>query len=489
MSRAAGAIFWLAVAAWGAQRPPELVDLVDRAQGVPAEFAADALLRIADSPKLTDTAWKQELIEEAFRSAASAQQPYARRAWSETRADRAAKAYEQGLDTCSLQCRAVHAMLALDPRKARELFSDIVPPKLPRLTCEDPLAYDVSIFYVTLGELAQQAFTPKEIAEGKPVRLLDRFVGDLSSPAQAPPIARMLAGASLKPDALEGLVNTFAGALRQLSGDDRSFTASMSEEDALGSLVEACTRQKISPVPLEEAWRAYLVRQLSGERCADTAGPESAPAAVLSNRAPSGPDYSGPAGPAQFFNAKTLNSGVKAITADEIHPSKISDTVARSLGACDSDDCKKLGAQYSKLLLGPLGLAYTEEQKMRPDWADKLQDFLAALEAWKCDTQTACFWIKSRFYRDLFEVIPRGPARDTALRSLLGWLEQNNYQRDHRVEWFYPVNLLIIRAFADPAGMKATMRELRNSADPVIALYAQLEQVLPRPPDRTVPLM
>jgi hypothetical protein len=51
-------------------------------------------------------------------------------------------------------------------------------------------------------------------------------------------------------------------------------------------------------------------------------------------------------------------------------------------------------------------------------------------------------------------------------------------ERDHRVEWFYPVHTLIIHSFGDAAGMQATVRELRRSADPVIAMYAHLEELL-----------
>ena len=51
------------------------------------------------------------------------------------------------------------------------------------------------------------------------------------------------------------------------------------------------------------------------------------------------------------------------------------------------------------------------------------------------------------------------------------------------------MNALIIRTFADPAGMQATMRDLRRSSDPVIALYAQLEQLLPRPIQGTLGLL
>jgi hypothetical protein len=61
-------ILFVAMAAWAAEkRPVEIEALVDRARGAPAEFAADALLRIVASGKIEDRAWKRELLEEAFR--------------------------------------------------------------------------------------------------------------------------------------------------------------------------------------------------------------------------------------------------------------------------------------------------------------------------------------------------------------------------------------------------------------------------------------
>ncbi|MGC1587827.1 MAG: hypothetical protein WA791_19365, partial [Rhodomicrobium sp.] len=232
--------------------PPVFADLADRARAQPAEFAADALLRIAGAPGVTDAAWKRDVIEDAFRLAASAQQPLARRNWTGKPGNPFDKAYAQGLDALTLQSKAVHAMLAIDYKKAREMFSEIPPPKIPRLSCEDALVYDVSVFYITAGEVAARAFSPKEVADEEPFHLLLRYAADVTSPAQVAPIARMVAAASLKPAQFEALVDSFAGALGQLSGDDRSFSGTISggADDVLAGLPELCASRKMNAQPL-----------------------------------------------------------------------------------------------------------------------------------------------------------------------------------------------------------------------------------------------
>jgi hypothetical protein len=119
---------------------------------------------------------------------------------------------------------AVHAMFAIDYKKARELFGEIPAPRIPRLSCEDALVYDPSIFYATAGEVAARAFSAKEAADEEPFQLLLGYTTGMSSPAQVAPVARMLAGTSLKPAQFEALVDSFVGALTQLTGDDRSFS-------------------------------------------------------------------------------------------------------------------------------------------------------------------------------------------------------------------------------------------------------------------------
>ena len=486
-------VLCLAAASSAAPRPPALADLADRAQSLPGEFAAGALLRIAAAPNVIDPAWRRELIESAFALAAGAQEPFARRTWADSHRSMLDKAFAQGLDACTLRCRAVHAMLALDRKRAREMFAEIPPPRIPRLSCEDALVYDVSVFYATLGEVAGEAFNAKEVADEEPLHLLQRYVPDLTSPVQAGPIARMLAAEPLKPAQLEVLANTFASVLKQFSGDDRSFSSTISSESdaaAIENLASACAKQQISPVPLLDAWRSYLVRHLSGSRCADTTGTETAGMSfgMVAGRASTEPAYSGPLGAVRYFNQNMRIGSLPPISDDEVQPAKTEGKAAAL--ACESPQCRQLSDTFKQLVLGPTGLSLTEEQRAGAEWGGKVKEYLAALADWKSDNDLdAYFYWKSGLYSQLFNVLPNGPDRDAVLSALLAWLQQSDYQRDHRVEWFYPVNALIIRAFADPVGMKTTVRELRNAADPAISLYARLEQVLPRPLDRAVGLL
>jgi hypothetical protein len=422
-----------------------------------------------------------------------AQQPYARRAWLTSHGGVAEKAFAQGLDACTLECRAVQAMLALDRKKAREMFDQIPAPRIPRLSCDDALVYDASVFYATLGDVAQQAFSPKEVAEQEPLHLLERYVPDLASPVQAAPIASLLAGAPVPTAQLEGLMDAFASALKQLSGDGRSFSATISGQSdaaAVEALVSTAGRQRINSLPLLDAWRSYLVRHLSGSVCGDISGTSSSGTSFgVDPASPPGLTYSGPLGAVRYFNENMRTGALPTISDQEVQPAKL-DSQARVTGPCESVECQQLGTQFGSLVLGPVGMALTEEQKASPEWTLKLKEFMEALSGWKsADDPAEYFLWKSRYYSDLFHIVPNGPNRDAVLSVFLAWLEQNDYQREHRVEWFYRVNALIIYAFADPLAMKATMRELRNSADPVIALYAELERVLPRPLEHTVSLL
>jgi hypothetical protein len=307
------------------------------------------------------------------------------------------------------------------------------------------------------------------------------------------PLARLLASAPLKQAQLEVMVNSFAGSLKQLSGDDRSFGATIAGEEvsaAIAGLASFCERRQINPIPLLDAWRSYLVRHLSGARCEDATGLEGAGMSfgIIARRVSAESAYTGPLGAVRYFNENMRTGALRPIADDEVKPSK-TEGKATAAGACDSPQCRQLADMFKQLVLGPTGLALTDEEKSGGDWGGRLKDYLAALADWKGDDPAECFRWKSHFYDQLFNVLPAGPDRDLVQNSLLAWLQNSDYERDHHVEWFYPVNVLIIRAFADPAGLKTTVRELRNAANPVISLYAQLEQVLPRPLGTTVGLL
>ena len=134
---------------------PALMQIVELAQSAPAEFAAQALLRVAQSANLRDKAWKRELLDQAFQSAASARNPVSRRigtgivlngSWEQMTSEAA----NLGLDRLSLQTKAVGAMLTVNTRQARELFLTIPQPVPARLHCEDALVEDPSVYFEDL---------------------------------------------------------------------------------------------------------------------------------------------------------------------------------------------------------------------------------------------------------------------------------------------------------------------------------------------------
>ncbi len=209
--------------------PEPYQSLVELTHATPPEFAADALLRIADSGKIRDREMRRALIEEAFRLSGVANLPVKLRGLPnlvDTRAGLLSQAYAQKLDALSLQSRAVMDMLAVDAPKARQLFLDIVPPRLAPLTCDEALVYDVSDFYTTLAAVA--GATP----EKDRVNLLLNYMSQISSPAQLAPLATAIKMANVTPQQHEVLWSTFNGILESLQPDPRSFAASLNEINA-----------------------------------------------------------------------------------------------------------------------------------------------------------------------------------------------------------------------------------------------------------------
>src|SRR6266545_3316727 len=85
------------------QRPKEVLGLVDQARGLPPEFSADTLLRIAGSQLITETRWKRELIEETFRTGSHAPLPFRRRGGLHTDTRPSHEAWDHGMEALTLQ--------------------------------------------------------------------------------------------------------------------------------------------------------------------------------------------------------------------------------------------------------------------------------------------------------------------------------------------------------------------------------------------------
>ena len=150
--------------------PPKLPEpyqsIAEQAHSVSPEFAADALLRVAESHKIDNAEAQRDLVEQAFRLAASAKFRVRMHGLAgtlvDTRSGYLSRAYDLKLDALSLASRAVRDMVPIDSARARAMFQEIPRPVLTPLTCDDPLVYEVSDFYRTLGTIVDSTFNEKE---------------------------------------------------------------------------------------------------------------------------------------------------------------------------------------------------------------------------------------------------------------------------------------------------------------------------------------
>jgi hypothetical protein len=488
------AVILLPMLCAAADAPAGIDALLDAARAAPAEFAADAMIRIAGLDRL-EKARRIELLEEAFQRASSAQQPYKRHAVFARAGSPSGflnRAYGQDLDAMSLRLRAIEALLPLDARKARDLFLQMPPPKTPPLKCDDFLIYDVGRFYDTLGSIARQSFTAQEVQAGDPFRLLERFAGAITSPVQVGPVAQMLAAANVKDADFQTLVRSFGEALGKISGDDRSFAYSMPAGKQILALVEESKRRQRPPLPLLEAYRLYLVINLSAARCADDDS--------MLGTATSFGLYTGQAIDQEaqdalaFFNRRLLMAPLQPIQEEEATPSRL-EGVVTGLRSCEDAECRAIAEQYRGLVFGPNGTVYTSDQKSTPAWRGKVREFLSALAGWQESapgerpTAAEHFRMKSTAYDELLGLVSDSPDRELVLRAMLDYLKQNRFQQESRIEWFLPVNGLIGRVAMGSQGTERLADELGKVDDAIIALYAKLETVAPRTPDRILPLL
>jgi acetyl esterase/lipase len=471
------------------QIPSEIESLIGEVRSVLPEFAANALLRIIESAKIRDTEWKEELIEEAFYLAAKSQYPVKRNylpgSSIDTREGYLSYAFELKLDVLSLQCRAVRAMLLVNKHKARDLFSRISQPKLPGLKCEDALTYDVTDFYDTLKEITQKTFTPEEMSNDEHVSFVVPYISNIDSPLQVGPLARMIQGLKLTAPRLDLVVRLFSDALRKISGDDRSFSYAMGASRAgqeIGQLVAVCKQQNVTCDDLLEAYRDYLVKHLSANRCADN---------VTRNgelfRVPGYVDW--------FNKSMRLDSSanILPISTDDAKPSKVEGS-AKLYHYWQTPRAKKLLQGIRDLRFGPSEKqsASSETRKQAQplslpereslSWNRMLVEFLNDLQEWKPEHEASnadYFHQKCVLLEGLVVLAPPGPMRQRVLGEYLIFLRLNRFQIESRTEWLFHVRSLISR-FSSGDGRRSILGALKDSSDPILELYASLEEQFPQ---------
>jgi hypothetical protein len=368
--------------------PPKLPEpyrsLVDLAQATPPEFAADAMLRVAESGKIKDRDAVRDLVEQAFRTAAAATFRMRMRGLpgttTDTRSGVLNQAYDLKLDALSLQTRAVRDMLAIDKAKARDLFRDISPPVFAPLTCDDAMVYDVADFYRTIGMIANTAFSEKERAKEEHINFVLDYLGQAVSPVQLAPLARLIKNENATPAQTELLWTKFKGLLESVQGDARSNSTALAAISAEGG----------------------PGLQLSFEKYEQTAQ-------ICKNDPGVTPKLE------RFWQ---------------------------------TPKAKQLLADGLKLRSAPEGRMSTEAERSTPEWQQQFTVYLSELADWTSGQEQSdadYYHQKCLVFEALLELIPAGPQRDKVVLDFVNFIGNSNLQRQSPVEWFIQANSVLER--------------------------------------------
>jgi hypothetical protein len=233
----------------------------------------------------------------------------------------------------------------------------------------------------------------------------------------------------------------------------------------------------------------YLVINLSSARCADDdlmqGGKQSFGFFSSQPTEQSAGDF------VSFFNKELRMAPLQEIHEEEATPAGLSGRAA-GLRICQDAQCRAIVEQYRGLVFGASGAPYPPADREKPEWQAKLKAMLTVLSEWKESSgvpPAEFFREKCAAYADLLSLVSSGPNRDVILQATLAFVSGNGLQSTNRLEWFLPVNALIGRVALDPLGLGKFAEELRKSSDPVISMYAKLEAIAPRTPDRILALL
>lgn len=435
----------LAVLPLGAARGGEPVipaayrGIVDLAGAAPAEFGADALLRVVETGKIEDKPTRAALIERAFAMAEGAREPMRRRvvhgAGVDTLAGMRSVAYGLTLDAESLEARAVKLMLKLSPGRARAMFGEMTRPSLDPLKCTDALVYDVSAYYEALGEVLDRAFTPAEKAREDQVNFALGALAGMRSPVEVAPAVRMVERAAAFTQAQREIVESRLGAVMEaMEADDRSYEEVRADIDA------------VLPAGLRGEAAKFGQRMRAAEACGVPAAAGQG-AAVDPNAA----------------QAKATMPEAKPLwTAPE----------AKTILATARDIRFPGGAAFPKSV--PAGT---------DDFVDRFNAMLNDVAAWQQpegDDPFAYFHEKCTLYEGLVDVAPAGAPRRRLTEDFAAYLAASSVQSDEPEDWYLHARDMIHRIpYTTEAEHEQALDAFTKTGNAALTLLVVLEQKIP----------
>ncbi len=424
------------IAVWLPAEPPKLPEpyqsIAEQAHSVSPEFAADALLRVMESHKITNAEAQRDLVEQAFRLAASAKFHLRRRglpgSMVDTRSGYLSRAYDLKLDALSLASRAVRDMVPIDGTRARAMFQEIPRPALTPLSCDDPLVYEVSDFYRTLSTIVDSTFSEKERKKDEHINFFLDYLQQATSPSQLAPLAAAIKTVGVTSEQRAILWNRLAGLLENMQPDDRSFSASLGEVE------------RAMPPEVRASFEKYS-KKSSG--CKDDA----------------------------FVTAAVNNT--------EPQPAKTGST-PKIERYWESVATHILLEGAKKLRFGTEGKPLTDADRSSQEWQQQLADYLRQLGEWgpgQEKSEADYYHQKCVVYEALVELIPPGPQRDTIFTAYVDFIGNSSLQQESPVEWFMHAHSMLERVRSTNSGEPSKVLEgFQKSGNPILTLYAALER-------------
>jgi len=438
---------------------------------VPPELGAYATLQLVRLGLIDKASEQQSTLLSAFSLAG--QSPFSIRRTliygnADSRSGYASDAMSLNLDTLSLRSEIVIAMLGSDRALARQLFAQMGPPAVPRLTCSGSLIPDPAPYFQAAAQIYQRGFSPAQRVTGEDVDFLNNVLLGITSGSELHNALSMLYTLRLKPYVRQGAEISLGHAISQIRSDPRTFSATLLpfvEDLAVGA-----APNDSGEFALLSAARGYIVSNASDAACIDEIwhakpGGNDAPAIALA------------VDPGAFAELNVLLAayGISSISASELAPRSV------------LDQKEDTGPLYWQ---DPTSRSVEEEYKRLRFAADHDSDlwqaqadlFLQHMRDWaepqNPDDAEGVLVEKAILYSGFLDAVPLdSPLLQPSIIDYLGFLSQPPPQATDEIFILWDINRLFQSprlATESPRFRNALASAIQAAPNPTVALWAAL---------------
>jgi hypothetical protein len=290
-------------------------------------------------------------------------------------------------------------MLRLDVERARKLFLEIPRLRLPPLSCDQTLSYDVTEFYQTMSEIADKSFSATEIQQGERLRFIQTYLETVESPAQVSPAISLMLNSSLSGVDLSVLAKSFSSVLGKVTVDPRSFMASTLHGNLITNVEQLLHQLKNADLPTSEvvvgSFHSYLLNQMKSIQCSDVMNSQS--------------------------QVKQLWTNLDRFSKWLSQPIEAENIKASRIEHLEGGEQFWTTAESSRLLMKTKALRFGDgteplsiQARNSNDWQQQMELLLGEIERWVGSsekTSLTYFHEKSNLYSSLFELAPTNPGK------------------------------------------------------------------------------